>query len=452
MKRQRYSLSHQSHTVGHIGRLQTASIIPIRAGESIELTLDGLARLSAPRMNIVSECQVDVCAFFVPHRIVYGQDWVDFIKAGVNEVTTFTGIDIPSDYRSADYLCQSSTDATMNRAIVEGYNRIFRNFYSIPGYPYNADNALDNNQFDWFPTNEAGAENCRKYGRLCARPPHISNGATNVDSDGIPAWAPQDIASPQVYGGAGVLTTPTIARIAAQYKSTLENAFFNNKYGDILKDNFGGYASRDADIENQLPEFCMRETMMLSGKDVDGTDDATIGTYMGKTAGHIGMHMPRKHFGEHGNLWIMLLFRYPFIHCYEQHPLLGTVNWSYADISGNPDLVDKMPIETWNISKWFLNNVSTPGPNASLQQPYGQHYRFQNNRVHSTYANIPGFPMLKAGGNSVKQFYYYLDNEYFDTFQSPQMAQWQVNALINATKFSDFPGVKSSIFAGANMG
>ncbi|TWW07934.1 hypothetical protein E3A20_29380 [Planctomyces bekefii] len=189
-----YDLSHLSHIAGQIGRLQSVSIIPIEAGASLELHLDGIARLAPTRKEIVSECQVDICAFYVPLRHTYGQDFITYLKSARNALApALAGLSIPATGRKAPYLGLNTFGTEINRALVNGYNRIWGMYYAVKSYPYNNDNAVPNDQWDFFPSaNTELDENCRKYGRLCARLPHILNGGNTVTT-AVSGWEQQNL-------------------------------------------------------------------------------------------------------------------------------------------------------------------------------------------------------------------------------------------------------------------
>lgn len=453
MDRNAYNLSHLAHICGHIGRLQSLTIIPVEAGASLELNIDGIARLAANRKEIVSECQVDICAFFVPHRIIYGQDWIDFINAGVDETQTFTGVAVAADYRQADYLCLPTIGATINRSLLGGYNSIFYNYYSVPAWPLNNDSGvIQNNALDWFPTTETGADNCRKYGRLAARLPHVLNGGLPTDLGTIAGWEAQDLTDADkmvaVDTVGGEFSITDLAQAQARYKTEARAAWFSHFYQDVLREQFGGSATRDADPSNLRPEMLGRSTSMMSGRDIDGTDDATMGTFQGKTLDRVGFNMRRKFFGEHGNVYVLALLRYPLVHVNEIHPLLGTINPSYKYLAGQADIVANEPPVTFDPEPWLAGG-SAYTPDSTIIEPYGQHYRFHPNRVHSNYNVIPGYPFTKSNDAALEQWYYHVDNEYRDTFQTTQVGQWTISAEVRGTKFSPIPGVGSSIFAGS---
>src|SRR4051794_9040412 len=59
-ERMPHDLSHLGFLAGQIGRLITISTTPVIAGT------------------------VDIFTFYVPHRHVYGEQWIKFMKDGVN--------------------------------------------------------------------------------------------------------------------------------------------------------------------------------------------------------------------------------------------------------------------------------------------------------------------------------------------------------------------------------
>lgn len=452
MNRNAYNLSHLSHTAGHIGRLQSISIIPIEAGASLEVNIDGIARLAPNRKEIVSECQVDICAFFVPHRIVYGQQWIDFINAGPDEAATFTGIAIAGPYRNPEYLTLPTCPATLNRSLLNGYNRIYHNFYAVPSFSITPDaGATLVTDYDWYPTTEAGAANTRKYGRLCARLPHVLNGGNQVENTSV-GWEAQDLEAVdrQVPVTAGVFDLTDLAQIQSRYKSESQSAWFAHFYQDVMREKFGSKLGKDVDPRNLMPEMLGRSTSFMSGTDIDGTDDATMGTFQGKTLDRVRFNMPRKFFGEHGNIYILALLRYPLVQVNEVHPLHQDSNFTYDYIVADPERWANLPPQGFSPGSWLAGGSNLPVIPGwqDIQEPYGQWYRFQNNRVHSNFATIPGYPFSNNNSATPVDWFYHSDEEYKRTFQTTQIGQWQIQAAVKATKFSNTPGVTSSIFAG----
>src|SRR5207302_590474 len=81
-----HDLSHLGFLAGQIGRLITISTTPVIAGDSFEMDAVGALRLSPLRRGLAIESTVDIFTFYVPHRHVYGEQWIKFMKDGVNAI------------------------------------------------------------------------------------------------------------------------------------------------------------------------------------------------------------------------------------------------------------------------------------------------------------------------------------------------------------------------------
>src|SRR5207237_8726200 len=71
--------------------LRSSSSVPTRrssdlviAGDSFEMDAVGALRLSPLRRGLAIDSTVDIFTFYVPHRHVYGEQWIKFMKDGVN--------------------------------------------------------------------------------------------------------------------------------------------------------------------------------------------------------------------------------------------------------------------------------------------------------------------------------------------------------------------------------
>src|SRR3712207_4240108 len=67
-----------------IGRLITISTTPFIDGDSFEMDAVGALRLSPLRRGLAIDSTVDIFTFYVPHRHVYGEQWIKFMKDGFN--------------------------------------------------------------------------------------------------------------------------------------------------------------------------------------------------------------------------------------------------------------------------------------------------------------------------------------------------------------------------------
>lgn len=460
MERNKYNLSHLAHLAGQIGRLQTVSVLPVIAGDSLQLNLDGIIRLAPTRKEIVSECQVDIFAFYVPHRHVLGDnEWVQFVRTGPQEegYNPFTGIPVASDYRDPFYLGIKQCGATVNRALVRGYNYIMARYFFVPSsngngeYFASVNTALTN--LDFYPTNQTWASNMRKYGACIARLPHILNGANLLNSANATGYVTDldssdwgvliNDTSPNV----GLLDIRDLEQIKSRYKTVQEANWFATFYNDVLEKRYGtSGVNTDAD---KRPTFLGRATQFLSGSDVNGTDDATLGSYVGKTLDRVNFSMPRRFFPEHGNVWIMAALRYPLVHTKEQHPLLVNPSPDANLLLGDPELWQANPPVAFDPGNWMAGG-STYTPNVDYAaQPYGQEYRYQPNRVHPNFEIIPGYPFTQWDASTPQPWYYYFNDEYKNTFQTSQIGQWQAHLQVNCTKLSTIPDPILSPFAGA---
>src|SRR5439155_7258561 len=61
-------------------RLITISTTPVIAGDSFEMDAVGALRLSPLRRGLAIDSTVDIFTFYVPHRHVYGEQWIKFMK------------------------------------------------------------------------------------------------------------------------------------------------------------------------------------------------------------------------------------------------------------------------------------------------------------------------------------------------------------------------------------
>src|SRR5699024_261022 len=65
-------------------RCRLALLPPVIAGDSFEMDAVGALRLSPLRRGLAIDSTVDIFTFYVPHRHVYGEQWIKFMKDGVN--------------------------------------------------------------------------------------------------------------------------------------------------------------------------------------------------------------------------------------------------------------------------------------------------------------------------------------------------------------------------------
>src|SRR5204862_6787019 len=83
-ERMPHDLYHLGFLDGEIGRLITISTTPVIAGDSFEMDAVGALRLSQLRRGLAIHSTVDISTCYVPHRHVYGEQSIKFMKDGVS--------------------------------------------------------------------------------------------------------------------------------------------------------------------------------------------------------------------------------------------------------------------------------------------------------------------------------------------------------------------------------
>src|SRR5690348_18196215 len=78
-ERMPHDLSHLGFLAGQIGRLITISTAPCIAGDSREMDAVGALSLSPLRRGLAIDSTVYIFTFYVPHRHVYGEQWIKFM-------------------------------------------------------------------------------------------------------------------------------------------------------------------------------------------------------------------------------------------------------------------------------------------------------------------------------------------------------------------------------------
>jgi hypothetical protein len=399
-------------------------------------------RLSPFRKEVVAESQVDLFAFYQPYRHHYGNDWINFVKRGYDENITFTGISTTAGERDLSFLALNEAPATIPRWLVQTYNWIWDRYFRVPSFDAGTPD------YTVLPSGSTeAARSWRRYGRLCARLPHILNGGNKVN-DGFGQH--RDLNDDDftylgpVSGANATIDVRDIALTQAQAKSEIDRTWFADRYNDIM----GIWETNPGTDADQRPELLFRETFNMSGMDVDGGDDAALGSYIGKTVRRANMNIPRKYFDEHGAIFILALVRFPLVHAYEKHPLTTNVNPTADDWLADPNIWAEKPPIPQDPSQWISANGGSWVAEEAIEEPYGQHYRFQNNRVHINFADIPGYPFSKATFPTPEDAYYHGATDYNEVFQTTQLAHWQLHARVNVMAYRHVTDVRASIYAG----
>ena len=425
MARQVYDLSHFTIQLGKIGRLQTLSRIPVIAGDSIRLQAAGVWKMSPLRRDLILDSKVDLFAFFVPHRHIYGDRWLDFIRQGNDESQTFP---VHSTGARANPFLACNERGVLPMWIPAGYNRIWNRYFRPP----TDDSAIRAD--DRLPNSFLSDDNL--FGIKCGWLPRLFT-ATVDDETGT--------SDETVDLDGSRLSLLKLAQAKAHLRTEREREFFSQRYIDVMDHTWGTTVNIDAD---QRPGLCWRSSFWLSGYDIDGTAGDSLGQYSGKSMALGGMRMPSKFFNEHGCLWIMALVRFPTIFAEEKHYLDGKANFSYKELAADPEILRNEPPMTINANDFF----EPGGDNNVGKRAYGDWYREHQSFVHRRFDSLHGFPFSSIFDSGItKDDLRFVDSEHYDEiFQTTQQGHYRAQLRMDVMAKRYVPKPQASIFAGAS--
>src|SRR5260370_42046176 len=134
-ERMPHDLSHLGFLAGQIGRLITISTTPVIAGDSFEMDAVGAVRLSPLRRGLAIDSTVVIFTFYVPHRHVYGEQRLKFMKDGVN-ATPLPTVNTTGYIDHAAFLGTNNPDTNkIPKHLFQGYLNIYNNYFKPPWMP-----------------------------------------------------------------------------------------------------------------------------------------------------------------------------------------------------------------------------------------------------------------------------------------------------------------------------
>ena len=424
--RQTYDLSGLIMTVGRIGRLQPLQVLPVVAGDTVDISLDGNFRLSPLRRNLTVDAKLDFFAFFIPYRHIYGDVWMDFIRKGVDEDVTFpNGASVGSAVAEC-YGMRVPANTALPRWLTAGFPRIWNRYFRHP------------TKGGELPDTHSPSTVQARYGFHCGHLPTVWS--VPVASEVTPDDFRADLQG-------GKVDLIDLARRAGRLKTERRREWFAEYYNNILKASWGGGANPDAD---ERPYLIFRRSEWLSGYDVPGTDQASLGNYSGISAGRFSFRVPPRFFAEHGTLWLLALVRFPPILSDECEFLVKKPNPTYKEIACDPDIVRREPPFTLTGDMIFSRGSSG---HSYGQVPFNQHYRYcPISFVHEDFFFQSGFPFIhETGSPTAAQAEYITDTEYDKVFSTLQLQHWHTQLRRNCAVKRQLPDVVSSIFAGSGL-
>src|SRR5437763_15108604 len=91
--------------------------------------------LSPLRLVLAIDSTVDIFTFYVPHRHVYGEQWIKFMKDGVS-ATPLPTVNTTGYNDHAAFLGTINPDTNkMPKHLFQGYLNIYNNYFKSPWMP-----------------------------------------------------------------------------------------------------------------------------------------------------------------------------------------------------------------------------------------------------------------------------------------------------------------------------
>ncbi|CAI7573616.1 unnamed protein product [Penicillium manginii] len=346
-ERMPHDLSHLGFLAGQIGRLITISTTPVIAGDSFEMDAVGALRLSPLRRGLAIDSTVDIFTFYVPHRHVYGEQWIKFMKDGVN-ATPLPTVNTTGYIDHAAFLGTINPDTNkIPKHLFQGYLNIYNNYFKAPWMPDRTEaNPNELNQDD------------ARYGFRCC---HLKN----IWTAPLP---PETELSRQMTTSTTSIDIMGLQAAYANLHTDQERDYFMQRYHDVIS-SFGGKTSYDAD---NRPLLVMRSNLWASGYDVDGTDQTSLGQFSGRVQQTYKHSVPRFFVPEHGTMFTLALVRFPPTATKEIQYLNAKGALTYTDIAGDPVLYGNLPPREISMKDVFRSGDSS----KKFKIAEGQWYRY----------------------------------------------------------------------------
>jgi hypothetical protein len=420
-------LSSFSVNCGKIGCLQTLGVRHVLPGDSIQGDIQVKVDMSPRRRPANLDVQVDLFAFYEPSRHIYGNDdWIAFIKAGLSETTTFGVYTSNATTQNHCLGTHIDTGVSVRKDLFGIYSRIWNFFFK--------DQAASSDMADNFFEGNSDLRNY--YGQLCCFTKRFWN-------TGMPTSIVD--ADKNVSAAGNEVDLTEFAQQIGLYKSELKRSWFARRYKDVMRELYGTIVSREVE---QRPELIARQTSYLSGRNVQGHDDANLGTVQGVTSGEASLRFPPRFFPEHGLLFIMALVRIPRAPVYwEMDRLMLPANAEpdYKSWCAEYDVMqNEPPLEMYDGACWFQDGNS----NSLGEKPYGYWHMEAANFMHPDYITVGGSEFLNTTFATEETARYHTLTMYDDMFYSMKLAQWQCRANLGLKSLRLLPDPRASIFAG----
>src|SRR5207247_5053363 len=116
----------------HIGHHITISPTRVISCASFEMYALVSLRLSPLHRSLAIDSTVDIFTFYVPHRHVYSEQWIKFMKDGVN-ATPLPTVNTTGYIDHAAFLGTINPDTNkIPKHLFQGYLNIYNNYFKAP--------------------------------------------------------------------------------------------------------------------------------------------------------------------------------------------------------------------------------------------------------------------------------------------------------------------------------
>lgn len=429
---------------GKIGRLKGLKVFNVLAGESFSMDLQAAFRLSPLERALVMDCRIDLACFAVPHRHIYGfDDWENFLQAGEKETITFphvqNGAENTRGTERAYLGCGDlSSIRQLPKWLVEGFNRIYGRFFVHPGF---SDMDVHDEYYnDDLPTTLDGSDFGPYVGRL-RRPWSVGmNKARHLRG------VAERQAQASVSGSTATMDVIDVTAARAMYGRAVTEQYYGRRPVDLLRQIWGGNMSADAD---ERPILLGRSTQWMSGYDVNGTAETTLGDFKGKADTICGLHIPMKFCPEHAAVFVVACLRFPPVHKDELQYLVRTPNPGYAEFTGDPIVLRTKPPREYFVREFF-GNASNPDGSLGIRPDF-EHLRYIPSHVHPHFQRSDTWPFLRFTTQNTSHRTFTRDenvDDWNNLFSNRELGHWQAYGNMDLAVKSYVPTAEEALYIG----
>src|SRR5258708_2465712 len=130
-----HDLSHLDILACQIGRLITISTTPVISCDSFDMEARAALILSTLRRGLAIDSTVGIFTFYVHYHHDYGEQWIKFMKDGVN-ATPLPTVNTTGYIDHAAFLGTINPDTNkIPKHLFQGYLNIYNNYFKAPWMP-----------------------------------------------------------------------------------------------------------------------------------------------------------------------------------------------------------------------------------------------------------------------------------------------------------------------------